>query len=119
MAGLKASAQRGLVSIFQSFSRKIPSNRLAKQDENGLGLMHYAAIHNRPLIMTSLIMSSVDVNLKEQIGYLAVGPTPLHYASKCGSLDCASLLVSNYANIQIYDHRGWVSCLKKVFLGLS
>jgi hypothetical protein len=71
--------------------------------------MHYAAIYNRPLIMTSLIMSSVDVNIKEQIGYLAVGPTPLHYAAKCGSLESACFLISNYANIQTYDDHGWVT----------
>ena len=36
--GLKAAAQRGLVSIFMALSRKCPVSRLGKQDE--LGTVH-------------------------------------------------------------------------------
>jgi ankyrin repeat protein len=95
------------MGIFQSLTRKTPSGRLAKQDENGLSLMHYAAIYNRPLVLTSLILSSVDVNIKQQVDYLAVGPMALHYAARCGSLDSMSCLLSNYANISYADHTGW------------
>jgi len=107
-AGLKASAQRGLMGVFSSFGRKTPAARLAKQDEFGLNFMHYASIFNRPLVVSYLVQQGVDVNVKQQIDYLAVGPMPLHYAAKCGSLDSISCLVSNYANTNFSDHRGWV-----------
>lgn len=96
------------MGIFHSFSRKTPASRLAKQDETGLSLMHYAAIFNRPYIITSLILTGADVNIKQQIDYLAIGPMSLHYAARCCSLDSASCLLSNYANINFADQQGWV-----------
>ena len=107
-AGLRASAQRGCMNIFQSYTRRTPTNRLAKHDEVGLGLMHYAAVFNRPLIVSSLVLLTVDVNIKQQIDYVAHGPMPLHYAARCGSLDTISCLIANFANITFTDHDGWV-----------
>ena len=81
---------------------------MAKHDEFGLGLMHYAAMFNRPLIITSILAKfKIDCNLKQQIDYIAHGPLPIHYAARCGSLDTLSCLISNYANITFTDHEGW------------
>jgi hypothetical protein len=109
--GLKASAQRGLLAIFQSFTRKTPASQLAKHDESGLGLMHHAAISNNPSITTSLMLIGIDLNIKQQIDYIAIGPLPLHYAARCGSLDSLSCLMANFANVTYADHEGWVSVL--------
>ena len=87
--------------------RKSQANNLGKHDENGLGLMHYAAIHNKPLIISNLIMNAIDANIKQQIDYMAIGPMPIHYAARTGSLDTLSCLISNYANISFADHDGW------------
>ena len=95
------------MSIFYSLGKKTPSNRLAKQDEIGLTLMHYAAIYNRPTILTSLAAAGVEVNTKQQIDFLAIGPMPLHYAVRCGSLDSVSFFLCNYANISYSDNFGW------------
>lgn len=84
-------------------------SELAKHDEFGLSLMHYAAISNNPLIITTLILLGIDTNIKQQIDYMAIGPMPLHYAARCGSLDSLSCLLANYANISFSDHEGWVS----------
>ena len=107
-AGLRASSQRGCLNIFQSYTRRTPTNRLAKHDEFGLGLMHYAGMFNRPLIISSLVLLTVDVNIKQQIDYVAHGPMPLHYAARCGALDTISCLIANFANITFTDHEGWV-----------
>ncbi len=69
--------------------------------------MHYAAIFNRPLIISNLVMISLDPNIKQQIDYATVGPMPLHYAARCGSLDAASCLLANYGNISFADNKGW------------
>lgn len=106
-SGLRAGAQRGLLNIFQSFTRKTPTNLISKHDEFGLGLMHYASISNRPLIISTLIMIALDVNVKQQIDYMAIGPMPLHYAARCGSLDSVSCLLANFANISFADNQGW------------
>ena len=38
---------------------------------------------------------------------LLSGPTPLHLAARCGSLDSVACLVSNYANVLATDQDGW------------
>jgi ankyrin repeat protein len=95
------------MNIFQSYTRRTQTSRLSKHDEYGLGLMHYAAIFNRPLIVSSLVLLTIDCNIKQQIDYVAHGPLPLHYAARCGSLDTLSCLISNFANITFTDHEGW------------
>ena len=71
--------------------------------------MHYAAIFNHPSIITTLILTQIDSNIKQQIDYIAVGPMPVHYASRCGSLDALSCLLCNYANVSYADHEGWAA----------
>jgi ankyrin repeat protein len=38
---------------------------------------------------------------------MIAGPTALHLAAKCGSLDAACCLIANYANLMAVDHNGW------------
>lgn len=108
-SGLKVSAQRGCLGVFQSFSRKTPISNLARHDDSGLGLVHYAAIFNRPNIIANLCLLGVDTNLRQQIKYAAIGAMPVHYAARCGSLDSLSCILANYGNISNYDEKGWVS----------
>ncbi|CAF4234575.1 unnamed protein product, partial [Rotaria sp. Silwood2] len=105
--GLRVSAQRGLACIFQALARKIPISGLSKPNlRDGLTLMHYAAIHNRSIIIGILILLGVDVNSKAEVNYVPNGGTPLHFACRHGSLDAASCLLGNMAAIQV-DHQGW------------
>lgn len=94
--------------MFQSFSRKTPISNLARHDEFGLSLVHYAAIYNRHGIIANLCMLGVDSNLRQQIKYIAIGAMPVHYAARCGSLDTLSCILANYGNISNYDEKGWV-----------
>lgn len=71
--------------------------------------MHYAAINNHSNVITSLILSQIDSNIKQQVDYIAVGPMPVHYAARCGSLDALSCLLCNYANVNFADHDGWTA----------
>ena len=109
--GLKASSHRGFLNVFQSFARKTPLSNLIRHDEFGLSLIHYASIFNRFFIITNLIMLGADSNLKQQIKYATIGPMGVHYASRCGSLDALSCLLSNYGNISYYDNNGWVKII--------
>lgn len=71
--GLRAAAQRGLVAVFATLSRKCPASRLGKQDEMGLSLMHHAAMWNRPQIIAVLILLSMDVNVRRNNNILTSG----------------------------------------------
>ncbi|KAH9489690.1 hypothetical protein Btru_037450 [Bulinus truncatus] len=104
--GLRICAQRGLISMFGALTRKISGTRIGKQDEQGLSLIHYAAIYNRPQIITMLLLQSVDINVRRN-NILSTGPTALHMAARCGSLDAACCLVSNHANLTVIDQDGW------------
>ncbi|XP_005090203.1 ankyrin and armadillo repeat-containing protein [Aplysia californica] len=104
--GLKICAQRGMVAMFSALARKMTGSRISKQDENGLSFLHHAAINNRPQIMVLLLMSAVDVNVRRN-NILSTGPTALHMAARCGSLDGVTCLLANYANILATDQDGW------------
>ncbi|ESP02231.1 hypothetical protein LOTGIDRAFT_224972 [Lottia gigantea] len=104
--GLKAAAQRGLVAMFQALCRKMPASRLGKQDEHGLSYLHYAAMHNRPQIIAVLLMQSMDVNVRRN-HIVGNGPTGLHMAARCGSLDAVACLLANFANVLATDQDGW------------
>ncbi|CAF1396020.1 unnamed protein product [Adineta ricciae] len=105
--GLRASAQRGLTCIFQALTRKTPASALSKPNHrDGLTLLHYAAIYNRPIIIGILLQLGIDVNSKAEVNYTAIGGTPLHSACRHGSFDAASCLLGNMAAIQP-DHIGW------------
>uniref|UniRef100_A0A2C9LDX1 Uncharacterized protein n=1 Tax=Biomphalaria glabrata TaxID=6526 RepID=A0A2C9LDX1_BIOGL len=106
MVGLKICAQQGLIAMFSALTRKISGTRIGKQDEQGMSLIHYAAIYNRPQIITLLILQSVDINVRRN-NILSTGPTALHMAARCGSLDAACCLVSNHANMTVTDQNGW------------
>lgn len=71
--------------------------------------MHHAAIFNHPSVITTLILTQIDLNIKQQIDYIAVGPMPVHYAARCGSLDALSCLLSCFANVNYADHDGWTA----------
>jgi ankyrin repeat protein len=96
-----------LIGVFQSFTRRTPQSRLTKQDELGYGLLHYAAMHNRPLVIATLMQMGIDINIRQQIEYLAIGPMPLHYAARCCSVDSLSCLMANFANMTAPDNDGW------------
>lgn len=71
--------------------------------------MHHAAILNHAGIITSLMLAGADSNLKQHVDYVAVGPMPVHYAARCGSLDALACLTANYANVNYADHQGWTA----------
>ncbi|KAK7009037.1 ankyrin and armadillo repeat-containing protein [Biomphalaria glabrata] len=138
LVGLKICSQQGLLAMFSALTRKISGTKIGKQDEQGMSLIHYAAVYNRPQIIILLLVQSVDINtrrnnivasaytktfgdLKERKSSIELvaakseirrtdkldGPTALHMAARCGSLDAACCLVSNDADMSLIDQDGW------------
>ena len=107
-AGLQAACQRGMVGVAYSLARRLPASRLSMQDVSGLSLMHYAAMYNRPQVITLLVVNSCDINVRRFNSILSQqGVTPLHLAAKCGALDSLSCLLAYKANALLYDIHGW------------
>lgn len=67
-------------------------------DDDGLGLIHWAADRGNTEILQFLLNSGVDINLVDPDGQ-----TALHYASSCGHLECVKLLIKFGADRTIKD----------------
>ena len=75
-------------------------------DENGLGLIHWAADHgNSEILEIILKQKNININLKD-----SDGQTALLYASSCEHSDCVKLLLKYNADKEILDDEG-NSCL--------
>lgn len=63
-----------MLSIFSFLIRKLSGSKLgvAKEDKQGLSLLHHAAMYNRPQVICRLLMNSVNVNMCRN-NFLAVG----------------------------------------------
>ncbi|GAB1601052.1 hypothetical protein Ahia01_000383400 [Argonauta hians] len=104
---LRMSAQKGLLPAFRHYCRKIATPRtLSKHDESGYGLLHHAAIHNRPAIIVLLLQHGLDIDVRRH-NLTSVGPSALHLAVQCGAFDAVACLVCNSADISAVDSHGW------------
>lgn len=68
-------------------------------DDDGLGLIHWAADRGNVEILQFLLNRGVDVNLVDPDGQ-----TALHYASSCGHVECLKLLIKCGADRTIKDN---------------
>lgn len=73
-----------------------------EKDEDGLGLLHWAADRGHTDILDILItVPKVNLNLQD-----SCGQTPLHYAASCGHFKCVELLVKAGADRSLQDNEG-------------
>ncbi|BFY97941.1 hypothetical protein BsWGS_00981 [Bradybaena similaris] len=141
--GIKVCTQRNCVGMMIALARKISGNKIYKQDEQGLSLLHHAAIHNRTHVIIRMLTLALDVNIRrnnilsaeykkafqlfsskatssefvlpkvttssslKQTAAAATGPTPMHMAARCGSLDAVSCLWFKSADLFLFDQDGW------------
>lgn len=66
MTAPKAAIQKGLLGLFIYLCNKNvhQPSRLNKQDEQGLSLLHHAAINNHPEIIVALLKQKMDMNVR-------------------------------------------------------
>ncbi|XP_015214679.2 ankyrin and armadillo repeat-containing protein isoform X2 [Lepisosteus oculatus] len=129
--GLKAAAERGLVAVFQTLCRRNPVSRLRFLDEQGYSLLHHAALHNQAPIICQLAMAGLSLNQRRSDRFIRAvksltigeplrertGPTPLHLAAQCGSLDALNCLLALQADYKLVDRRGWAAVHFAAFYG--
>ncbi|KAL7991565.1 hypothetical protein Chor_015821, partial [Crotalus horridus] len=107
--GMKSAADRGLAAIFLTFCRRTSINSLAITDDNGYAYIHHAAIYNRVAIIAQVVKLHLTINQKRSIpASQAWGPTALHLAAQCSSLEALHFLLALRADYQIPDDRGWL-----------
>uniref|UniRef100_A0A8C0IPX1 Ankyrin and armadillo repeat containing n=1 Tax=Chelonoidis abingdonii TaxID=106734 RepID=A0A8C0IPX1_CHEAB len=106
--GMKSAAERGLSAIFHTFCRKTSTSSLSVVDEYGYALLHHASIHNRVPIICQLIKSHLNINQRRNI-HFNPGPTALHLAAQCGSIEALTCLLAFKADYKLTDDRGWMA----------
>ncbi|EMP26250.1 Ankyrin and armadillo repeat-containing protein [Chelonia mydas] len=106
--GMKSAAERGLSAIFHTFCRKTSTSSLSVVDEYGYALLHHASIHNRVPIICQLIKSHLNINQRRNV-HFNQGPTALHLAAQCGSIEALTCLLACKADYKLADDRGWMA----------
>ncbi|NXG27708.1 ANKAR protein, partial [Dromaius novaehollandiae] len=112
--GMKSAAKRGLAAIFLTFCRKASTSSFSVVDESGFALLHYASMYNRVPIIYQLIKSHADIN-QRCIVHINLGPTALHLAAQCGSIEALNCLLAMKADYKVSDHRGWLAVHSAAF----
>ncbi|XP_031749764.1 ankyrin and armadillo repeat-containing protein isoform X2 [Xenopus tropicalis] len=129
--GLKSAAKRGLAAVFHTFSRKTQISGLDVRDEAGYAVIHHAAIYNRVVIVSQLAKASFNLNQRRNDSFLVQantstqnledieqsGPTALHIAAQCGSLEVLLCLLALKTDYMLRDNRGWMAIHFAAFYG--
>uniref|UniRef100_A0A8C5WFU7 Ankyrin and armadillo repeat containing n=1 Tax=Leptobrachium leishanense TaxID=445787 RepID=A0A8C5WFU7_9ANUR len=115
--GLKSAGERGLAAIFHTFCRKTPVSGLGVIDDAGYALLHHAAIHNRVAIVSQIAKVGLNLNQRRSNNFSSQGPTALHLAAQCGSLEVLSCLLALKADYMLHDKRGWLPIHSAAFYG--
>ncbi|NWX84136.1 ANKAR protein, partial [Nothoprocta pentlandii] len=106
--GMKSAAKRGLAAIFIAFCRKASTSSFSVIDESGFTLLHHASMYNRVPVIYQLIKAHVDIN-QRCIVHIHLGPTALHLAAQCGSIEALNCLLAMKADYKVADHQGWLA----------
>ena len=114
---LVISAQRGLNAVIQVVGKRSAKTRLSKaSDDDGLALVHHAALHDQVSIIHWLAQQGGDLNVRRQclaegqlnsISVSEIGETALHIAARSGCLDSVCCLILNEADSHLYDVINW------------
>lgn len=98
---VKEGNKNAVGSILETIHVDDHADLLNELDDDGMGLIHWAADRGHHEIIKILISYGADVNLGD--GEMQ---TPLHYAAACGHKDCINVLLENGADVNLRDDSG-------------
>ena len=104
---LKASIEKGILPAVGALLKRCTQTRLNKPDDNGMTMIHYAAVNGRPDVLSSLILAGCSVN--QQVydeNQQPTETTPIHLAAQSGSLDSVCCLIRYGADFSVKDSLG-------------
>ena len=106
---LQASIEKGLLPAVGALLKRCTHTRLGKADDNGMTMIHYAAAHSRPQVLSALILAGSS--LDQPIAIPNERPTqtcPVHLVAKSGSVDALCCLDRYGADMWAKDGDGWM-----------
>jgi len=90
-----------VADILRSYSAENVASVVNKLDDEGMGLIHWAADRGSPEVLKVILSFGGDVNFVD-----SDMQTPLHYAASCGHLACITVLLENKADVSLKDADG-------------
>ncbi len=107
---LQASIENGVLPAVGALLKRTTKTRLNKVDENGLGVIHYAAIHCRPDVLSLLILAGADVSLPRSTpDQQPTNTQAIHLAARSGGLDTICCLLRYGAKSSVKGEQGWAA----------
>ncbi|VEN60153.1 unnamed protein product [Callosobruchus maculatus] len=88
------------VDALAEFLEKNP-HEVHQLDEEGLGLVHWAADSGHKPVLEILLRTGVNLDLRD-----SEGQTALHYAASCGHVECVEFLLEAGSKVDAADHEG-------------
>ncbi|XP_014260899.1 acyl-CoA-binding domain-containing protein 6 [Cimex lectularius] len=83
--------------------RMMDSKEINMLDEDGIGLIHWAADRGNSEMVKCLLELGADIDLRD-----STGQTALHYACACGHKDVVNLLLKRNADVNITCKEGFL-----------
>ncbi|KAG5888225.1 hypothetical protein JTB14_035574 [Gonioctena quinquepunctata] len=90
-----------VVEVQEYLGSGVKSANLNALDQEGLGVVHWAADSGNLEILKLLVDAGADLELRD-----GDGQTALHYAASCGHVDCVKFLLDKGADIGVFDNDG-------------
>ena len=103
--------EKGLTGCVMALLKRCTITRINKPgEEDGMSLIHHAAIHGRSDMLSILVHNGADPNqFTEPVSPPSSSSTgPLHLAAAAGDLDSVCCLLKHLAQADKEDARGWV-----------
>lgn len=104
------SIEKGLTGCIAALLKRCTKTRINKPtDEDGMSLIHHAAIHGKFEIVSLLIHNAADPNqFTEVIGTCPLSTGSAHLAAAAGDLDSICSLLKYRGKIDQEDGQGWL-----------
>ena len=102
--------QKGLTGCISALLKRCTKTRINKpSEEDGLSLIHYAAIHGRSDILSLLVHTSADPNQFTEANAAndSLSTGALHLAAAAGDLDSICSLIKHSTQMDKKDSKGW------------
>lgn len=105
--------EKGLLAPLSVILRHCTKTRISKPSEEGMALIHYAALQGQADVLSLLLHAGADPNqgiqMPDQASSSTSSTLPIHLAAKSGSLDAVGCLVKAGALVNAIDADGWAS----------
>jgi len=103
---LQACVEKDLLVPALTLVKRCTQTRLNKTDDDGLACIHHAAINGNADMLVVLVTSGCQQNL-ECCRQTTSSLTPLHLATRSGSLDTVTCLLMLDSQLHCFDSNGW------------